>query len=244
MKSLQILMFSAIALEIIFVPLFLKIEWPNRSYRSLACKQLCSALFLLVGICAVFLAKNTSAYAWLVLSALVCSFLGDALLHYEAIVSRERFFLFGMLFFAAAHLLYLAAYFVAFGRLFPSQPPIAWYEPVLLVLILAGGAFAGKPLKLDAGKLKLPLAAYTLILAAMVIHAWYLTLCCMRAGMSLRFSILFLLGGGALLFAISDGALALLHFTKRKKYSLRCLNIVTYYAAQCMLAATILCFPV
>lgn len=38
-------MFAAIVLEVIFVPIFLKNEWPNRSYRSLAYKQLCSALF-------------------------------------------------------------------------------------------------------------------------------------------------------------------------------------------------------
>lgn len=81
MKFLQIAMLGAIALEVVFVPLFLKIEWPNRTYRSLACKQICSALFLIVGLCAIFYAKNDSAYAWLVLSALLCSFLGDALLH-------------------------------------------------------------------------------------------------------------------------------------------------------------------
>ena len=88
------------------------------------------------------------------------------------------------------------------------------------------------------------MAFYTAILAAMVIHACYLAISCVRAGFPLRFSILFLLGGGALLFAISDGSLALLNFTNRKKYWLRCLNIITYYAAQCMLAATILCFPI
>lgn len=101
-----------------------------------------------------------------------------------------------------------------------------------------------KPMMLDAGKLKIPMALYTALLAAMVIHACYLALSCVRAGFPLRFSSLFLLSGGALLFAISDGTLALLYFTGRKKYSLRCLNIITYYAAQCMLAATILCFPV
>lgn len=89
MKFLQILMFVAIALEVIFVPIFLKIEWPNRSYRSLAYKQLCSALFLVVGLCAIFHAKNYSAYSWLVLGALFGSFIGDALLHYEAIGNKR-----------------------------------------------------------------------------------------------------------------------------------------------------------
>ena len=89
MNVLQILMFAAIVLEVIFVPIFLKNEWPNRSYRSLAYKQLCSALFLVVGLCAIFHAKNYSAYSWLVLGALVGSFIGDALLHYEAIIKNE-----------------------------------------------------------------------------------------------------------------------------------------------------------
>lgn len=244
MNILRIVMFGAITLEVIFVPIFLKVEWPDRSYRSLICKQVCSALFLVVGLCAVFYVKNDSVYAWLVLSALFCSFLGDALLHYEAIVKKDAFFLYGMIAFAFAHILYLAAYFVAFVRLFPGRSPVAWHEILLLALILTAGALLMKPMKLDAGKLKIPMALYAALLAAMVIHACYLALSCMRAGFPLRFSILFLLGGGALLFAISDGTLALLHFTGRKKYSLRCLNIITYYAAQCMLAATILCFPV
>lgn len=244
MKALQLTMLGAIALEVIFVPLFLKVEWPNRSYRSLACKQLCSALFLVVGLCAAFYAKNHSAYAWLVLGALACSFIGDALLHYEAIVKKEAFFLYGMIAFAAAHILYLVAYFVAFGRLFPEQAPVAWYECLLLLLLLAAGGVAMKRLKLDAGKMKLPMAVYAAILLFMVIHACRLAFACMRAGMPLGFSVLFLLGGGALLFAVSDASLAILHFSDQKKYALRCLNIATYYAAQCMLAATILCFPV
>ena len=95
MNVLQILMFAAIVLEVIFVPIFLKNEWPNRSYRSLAYKQLCSALFLVVGLCAIFHAKNYSAYSWLVLGALVGSFIGDALLHYEAIIKKKQFFYMG-----------------------------------------------------------------------------------------------------------------------------------------------------
>ena len=67
MNVLQILMFAAIVLEVIFVPIFLKNEWPNRSYRSLAYKQLCSALFLVVGLCAIFHAKK-----------LLCLFLAGA----------------------------------------------------------------------------------------------------------------------------------------------------------------------
>lgn len=104
-----------------FCSYFLKNEWPNRSYRSLAYKQLCSALFLVVGLCAIFHAKNYSAYSWLVLGALVGSFIGDALLHYEAIIKKKQFFLYGMIAFALSHILYLAAYAIAFSRLFPGQ---------------------------------------------------------------------------------------------------------------------------
>lgn len=73
-------------------PVFLKVEWPDRSCRPLVCKQVCSALFLVVGLCAVFYVKNDSVYVWLVLGALFCSFPGDALLHYEAIVQKDVFF--------------------------------------------------------------------------------------------------------------------------------------------------------
>ena len=59
-------MFAAIVLEVIFVPIFLKNEWPNRSYRSLAYKQLCSALFW------------WSAYALYSMPKLLCLFLAGA----------------------------------------------------------------------------------------------------------------------------------------------------------------------
>lgn len=166
MNVLQILMFAAIVLEVIFVPIFLKNEWPNRSYRSLAYKQLCSALFLVVGLCAIFHAKNYSAYSWLVLGALVGSFIGDALLHYEAIIKKKQFFLYGMIAFALSHILYLAAYAIAFSRLFPGQSPVAWYEILILILVLAAAALLMKPLQVEAGKLKIPMALYTAILAA------------------------------------------------------------------------------
>ena len=75
-----------------------------------------------------------------------------------------------MIAFALSHILYLAAYAIAFSRLFPGQSPVAWYEILILILVLAAAALLMKPLQVEPGKLKIPMALYTAILAAMSSH--------------------------------------------------------------------------
>lgn len=101
-----------------------------------------------------------------------------------------------MIAFALSHILYLAAYAIAFSRLFPGQSPVAWYEILILILVLAAAALLMKPLQVGAGKLKIPMALYTAILAAMVIHACYLAISCVRAGSHCAFPSCFYWGAG------------------------------------------------
>ena len=58
----KVLLVSAIALEFVFVPLFLKAMWPQKTKKSLALKMVCTALFISVGFLAVKISGNTTAF--------------------------------------------------------------------------------------------------------------------------------------------------------------------------------------
>jgi hypothetical protein len=47
---------------------------------------------------------------------------------------------------------------------------------------------------------------------------------------------------GSLCFVLSDATLGMLNFGPKKTFPLKCFNIGTYYAAQVLLASTILFF--
>lgn len=240
MTTALIAMLGILAAELIFVPWFLHAEYPKRTYRSLTLKMVCSAIFIAVGIACIALTGYTGAYSWIILAALVCSAVGDFLLHYEDVIENHDYFFYGMIAFAIAHLLYLSGYIYILARKLPEIPAFSWLELVALVIALAIAQTGNKMFHLKPGKLKIPLYAYTTILICTVIHACYLAFQYYLAGMPSGAMVLLFLGGGGALFATSDALIGILHFGDKKPRPMRIVNIVTYYAAQCLLAGTIL----
>ena len=228
------------ATEIIFVPWFLHAEYPRRTYQSLTLKMVCSVIFLAVGIACTVLSGNTGIYAWIILTALIFSIIGDFLLHYEDVIENHDYFFYGMIAFGIAHLLYLSGYIYILTAKMPEIPPFSWLELVALVIALAIAQAGNKMFHLKPGKLKIPLYVYTTILICTVIHACYLAAQYYLAGLPDGIMVLIFLGCGGLLFATSDALIGLLHFGEKKPRPMRIVNIVTYYAAQCLLAGTIL----
>lgn len=213
---------------------------PKRNWKSLTLKMICSAIFLAVGIAAMALTGHTGPYAWIILAALVFSIIGDFLLHYEDVIENHDYFFYGMIAFGIAHLLYLSDYIYILAAKIPGVKPFSWWELVTLVIALAIAQMGNKMFRLKPGKLKIPLYLYTTILIGTVIHACYLAVQYGLAGMPDGVMVLIFLGGGGLLFATSDALIGLLHFGDKKPRPMRIINIVTYYAAQCLLAGTIL----
>ena len=65
---------------------------------------------------------------------------------------------------------------------------------------------------------------------------------CLIAGTPLCGAAAAVLIVGSLCFVLSDATLAMLNFGPKKTFPLKCFNIGTYYAAQVLLASTILFF--
>lgn len=240
MSIALIAMIGISAAEIVFVPWFLYKEYPKRTYKSLTLKMICSAIFVAVGIACMALSGNTGAYSWIIMAALLSSVIGDFLLHYEDVIENHDYFFYGMIAFGIAHLLYLADYIYILVAKLPQIKPFSWLELVALVIALAIAQAGNKMFHLKPGKLKIPLYVYTTILVCTAIHACYLAVQYYLAGLPDATMVLVFLGGGGLLFVTSDALIGILHFGDKKPVPMRAVNIITYYAAQCLLAGTIL----
>uniref|UniRef100_A0A2K5D5U2 Lysoplasmalogenase TMEM86B n=2 Tax=Aotus nancymaae TaxID=37293 RepID=A0A2K5D5U2_AOTNA len=168
----------------------------------------CLPIFCLAGF--LWVVSPGGGYTRLLQGALLCSAVGDACLVWP------EAFLHGMAAFATAHLLYLWA----FG-LSPPQPD------VLLLIFLASGPYLILMLLHLEPDMVLPVAAYGLILMAML---W--------RGLVWGGSA----GWGALLFTLSDGVLAWDTFAQPLPHA-RLVIMTTYYAAQLLITLSALRSP-
>jgi uncharacterized membrane protein YhhN len=165
---------------------------------------------------------TTGANPLFILSlALALSALGDLLL---ALKDQQRFFLYGLGTFLAAHVAYLAAF------LPHAQMPEGWALIAIVATLAAASAFLAVLIP-RLGKMKLPVIGYFTIIMAMTAAAWSIP------GAS------WLLGAGAVIFAISDSLIAVRKFLN----PFPGINIAvwtTYVAAQFMMTVAFLHFIV
>jgi len=153
--------------------------------------------------------------------ALALSALGDLFL---ALKDQSRFFLYGLGTFLAAHVAYLAAF------LPHTEVPQGMALIDIIATLAAAGAFLAVLIP-RLGKMKLPVIAYFAVIMAMTAAAWSIP------GAS------WMLGTGAVIFAISDSLIAVRKFLS----PFPGINIAvwtTYVAAQFMMTAAFLHFIV
>jgi uncharacterized membrane protein YhhN len=161
---------------------------------------------------------TTGANPLFILSlALALSALGDLLL---ALKDQQRFFVFGLGAFLAAHIAYLAA-FLPHTTMPEGTPLIA-----LIATVAAAGVFVGILIP-RLGKMRIPVIAYFTVIMAMV-----------AAALSIE-SASWMLGAGAVIFALSDSLIAVRKFLN----PFPGINIAvwtTYVAAQFMMTLSFL----
>ena len=154
-------------------------------------------------------------------AALALSALGDLLL---ALKDQQRFFVLGLVSFLGAHVAYLAAFL-------PQAALPSGLATVVVAIVLAGAAGLMVVLFPRLGKLKAPVAAYFAVIMAMV-----------AAALSIP-DASWILGAGAVLFALSDSLIAVRKFL-RPFPGINAAVWITYCAAQFMIAAALLVLAV
>jgi uncharacterized membrane protein YhhN len=161
---------------------------------------------------------STSAlYAWMIVAGLLFSLAGDVLL----MLPSDRFAA-GLASFLVAHLFYIAAFAADAG--FGSAP-------LALLPFVLGSAALYPLLRPNLGRLEIPVLLYMLVIAVMAWQAVARSLDVGQLG-ALLASI------GAVLFVISDAALALDRFHRRLPAA-PALKLGTYFSGQCLIALSI-----
>lgn len=237
----NIIYILTIVLEFVFVPLFLKYYWPDRCKQSWIYKMVCATLFVLCGFCAMKIGNNNTPYADMMMWGLVFGWLGDLFLHWLS--GKMPYFVVGVVAFLTGHFFYIAALQKAIDTTYPAAATFEWYEflfvgvasVAVLIYAFVKKLFKEKP-AVTAG-----LFAYGIILFVMFAKAARYAIGEWAYGTNDHMVMTFVtvLGGGTL-FLISDLLLGYIILLKKHNRVLRIINIVTYFAAQILLASSML----
>jgi uncharacterized membrane protein YhhN len=170
---------------------------------------------LIAGIALALPAPISDSYRWLVVLGLLLSLAGDVFL----MLPNDRYFLFGLASFLVAHLFFIGAYRTRGGFGF------TWWLALLYLAYAAALVYVLWP---SIAGVRIPVMVYASVLMVM---GWQ------AAEMWLRWSDLSALFAmlGAILFLLSDSALALNKFRAPIRQS-SVIVMSTYWAAQLLIA--------
>ncbi len=234
----KVLYSALIAAEFLFVPWFLKAQWPNKTRKSLILKMICATIFVSLGLLAAGISGHWGSYTEVMIIGLVMSWLGDFLLH---VSPKVALFIMGGAAFLTAHVFYITAYITAQKAVLPGAASFDSRE-ITAALILAAVIMSTLLLmKINFGMIAIPGALYLVMVSMMFVKATSLGVRMLLSGVPNGGILCALLSLGGLFFVLSDTTLAMIMFdTRFKKFKLKVFNIVTYFAAQVMLASTVL----
>jgi uncharacterized membrane protein YhhN len=178
-------------------------------------KPLTTVLILLVAVDAT--GSEGSLYSYAIIAGLVCSLAGDLFL----MLPSDRFVA-GLVSFLVAHLFYTVGFISGMGFSLSL-----W----ALLPLLAYGVVMFSALSPHLGRMKLPVSVYMGAILVMAWQAW-------ERWVWTRQQEALLAAIGAVLFLISDSALALNRFRGQYR-SARALTLGTYFAAQWLIALSV-----
>ncbi len=237
----NIVYIATIILEFITVSSFLKYYWPQKCKQSMLFKMISATLFVLCGICAVKISGNNTPYADLIIWGLAFGWLGDLLLHWLS--DKMWIYALGVVAFLTGHIFYIIAIQKAIITTYPATHTFEWYEIVFVAVVTIAVTILAicKGFYKDRAGITAGLTAYGVMLLAMLAKTARYAIGEWAYGTNDNMVAVFItvLGGG-ILFAISDILLGYIIMFKDKKRILRIINIVTYFAAQILLASSIL----
>lgn len=238
---LKILYFIVVALEFVTVPMFLKYYWPKKCRMSFLFKMISATLFILAGYLAMAISNNHTPYARYILIGLVLGWLGDAFLH--SLSEKMVLFALGVVAFLAGHVFYIMAFQEAILTTYPDAPFLAWYEIAVVVGVCAvviGLVFGLKVLPKEKTPMAAGLCVYMAVILTMISKAFRFVIGEIAYGMNDQMVMIFItVIFGAILFGLSDGSLGIILGLDKNDRGTRIFNIVTYFAAQILLGASI-----
>jgi len=230
----KIVFVLAALLEFVFVPLFLKASWPEKCWKSLGYKMICSSLFIAAALCCIFMGKGFTEYAKYIFIGLLCGALGDLLIHF--VTDKAIINVMGGVAFLIGHIFFIIAFIRELLKLNPSEKPISISSLIVAAVFVIVYFTFIKVKKIKIGILTVPVIIYAFTIITMLISAVRFT-----AALSVTAAFLTALLG-AILFVCSDSTLAVFTFGGerfRKKW-LKNFYIITYFTAQFLIGASVI----
>ncbi len=229
----------AVALEFVFIPLFLKYSWPKKCWKSFGFKMVCSALFITAAVCCMFWANNFTSYAKMMLIGLIFGMIGDLFLH--LITDNKIVFGVGMLSFLIGHIFFIIGFGDALNRALPQAKVFDFRVIIAVIVIVALLILYAVKTKMKFGIAAIPCLLYAFVISMMLVTAIQLSWRFFYEGFDNDYATIFTVGLGALLFVMSDATLAIFLFGGQdKNRPLKIFNIITYFAGQILLGTSIL----
>ena len=208
------------------------------SLKAVLLKSVVSVLFISVGVYGTWLSAVKGIVSLLcpfVVLGLLFGLLGDVWLDLKYVFPEKDvpFTYAGFYAFGVGHILYIIGMLLSY---YPSGKLLSVIIPIFLALVLSvGNALIEKPMKLHYGKFKPIVIAYGITLFAMVLISGSLAL--NYSWKELPLNLLFI---GGVFFAISDLILSGTYFGTGKERPVDLiLNYLTYYAAQFLIASSL-----
>ena len=230
----MVVIWIATAALCVFAAWFMWERIKGYSKKDVMLKVMCSLCFLVVGLTALGMHYTKAGYFLFfggILGALGDFFLG--LSHIKKQKKRVCMIL-GFLGFGVGHVLYCLALIERYGDRITMPYYVA---PVVLAVLLAAGlGIFRKKLGLHFGRLIPVVLTYVFILGFLLFFTVSLNI-----ATDFRRLHLLIFGGGILLFIVSDTILSRMYFGKAERSPVAVVtNHVTYYAAQWLIAFSIL----
>lgn len=238
---LKVLLGITILAEFVTVPVFLKYYWPDRCKQSFIFKTVSAVLFVLCGFLCVKISGNNTPYASLIMAGLVLGLIGDIFLH--SLQNKSWHFALGFISFLVGHIVYIVAFWKAIKTTYPGSHVFEWYELLITAVLLAIMLTIMLKMDIFKGKKALiaPFAAYGFILFTMLTKGLRYSIGEIAYGTNDHMVAVFLtVGLGAILFTLSDVILGFTIPMGKTTRTVRIVNIGTYFAAQILLAVSIL----
>jgi uncharacterized membrane protein YhhN len=194
--------------------LHIRAEYYGPQYHIYLFKPLTMVFILLIAVQAD--KPDTALYKYAIIAGLICSLAGDVFL----MLPSDRFVA-GLVSFLIAHLFYIVAFTLGRGLCFSWRLlPCVIYGIVIFSILSP-----------SLGKIKLPVLVYMMVILVMAWQAW-------ERWSQIGQSATLLAFLGAVLFLISDSALAINRFREGYK-SAQALILSTYFAAQWLIALSV-----
>lgn len=224
---------ALLVIGILATVVFLVLRVKRGGIAALYAKAVASLCFIATAVAATNENRSFLSFGSFMTIGLVCGLLGDVWLDLKWIYLQDKdsYLYSGFIFFLLGHICFVTAVFNA-----SAYTPISVLIAVLAALLIAVVAILlEKPLKMNYGKFKWIVFLYSFTLSLTM------TMAMVTAVMTQFQTMWTVMSVGGLLFLLSDLVLSGMYFGEGKNTKFNViLNHTLYYAAQFIMAATVL----